>query len=236
MIGEMSEEEFARKMLVLVGRNALGHVLASQRGMTVGWAPDREELTLRAYFDREPNEVDVDSVNEVAAQVEAVIGYSLSEQRFVVRIEAESRYSETDFAQLEDLGYWTHFRDDGADVDYAVPGVVAATLQDAPERAGDGLFLAVQQALVARVRPTARKITAGLVDGGLRVRAYTGSHDDRQERLLEAAARDAGILLGLSPAEADCVPSDAPWGELESFDVTVYQRYEPEMGYFETAG
>src|SRR5579859_1931271 len=114
----LPEDEFGKAILLRLNRQLLGNILPSQRGLTVGWKHNHDSVQLLAYFDRAPTETDRDAINEVAAEMEGEIGFSVSEKRFVIQVEPLCLQSAQPFAQLEMLNCWAHFRYENAAIQY----------------------------------------------------------------------------------------------------------------------
>lgn len=234
-IHELPEQAFAQAILLLINRNSRGYILPSLRGITAGWTSDHQKVHLIAYFDRQPTENDSDSIQEIAAEIEASVGFSVSQNRFDIELDAEVRESTEPFARLESLGCWAFFRDEGETIHYTPPAEVIGVLQSGEINA-DGLLLAAQQALIGRITASTREVTLGWnsEDRSVQLRAYSDTQDNqRQKSLLDDAARDLTTFLRLSSITTEVVYSDASYGELDNLGVVAYLRYEPEMDYYE---
>lgn len=232
-IKNLPEPEFGKAILVMLNRQSLGHILPSQRGLTVGWQSDHDMLRIVAYFDREPTATDQDAINEIAAEMEAELGFSVSEKRFVIRLETECVGSTKPFAQLAALGCWAHFRYEGDTISYPIPDFIKqATAKKTASN--DLLTLAAQQSLVGRIASYTRKITAEIADNAVHFEAYTDTpNNEKQHSLLLDAAREVSVLLSLpNIPRVNCTFAQGSYADLGSLAVTPYLRYESEMGYF----
>lgn len=96
-----NKTEIRRALLLSIQRALLGMIYPSIRGIAVGF-DDLRKLTVIYYLDREPNEDDYESINQVIGEVLGdVIFESVSEKCI---------FSSENWSKLDKLDAWVYAR------------------------------------------------------------------------------------------------------------------------------
>ncbi len=91
-------------LVLLVWRSLLGEIYPSIRAIAIGIDEDRC-LLIRYYLDREPNEMDEESLEVVATNVDAGIG-----QQSIARIDIDCQFTDAAFGALDALDGFIYCR------------------------------------------------------------------------------------------------------------------------------
>lgn len=91
-------------LMLLVWRSLLGEIYPSIRAVAVGFDED-SCLLIRYYLDREPIEMDEESLDVLASNVDAGIG-----QQRITRIETDCQFSGVSFGALDALDGFIYCR------------------------------------------------------------------------------------------------------------------------------
>lgn len=231
---EMNHDEFGLNLMSLLIQNSLGYILPEQRGMGLSWDHQAKSAKVTTYFDQDPSEDNIDAINEIVTQAEALIGFSEDEKKFYVDIEVENRISRDSFDNLaEDV--WVYFRHENQPTNYDYSEILDA-IAKVDLHPKDQLRIATQQALVGRILPATRSISVTYDDtlDKFHLRAITQDNDIQpQLQLLKAALSEMAGPIPFKDTQVECLHSSASIYSLDHLELTTYLRYESELGYYD---